>query len=290
MKRLPISVLLPTYNSAAIVRDTLESIKWADEILVVDSYSTDETLDICSEYGARIIQREYVNSATQKNWAAPQCRNEWILQIDTDEVLETELREEIEDAVSQADPNDHAFRIPRKNHVLGRWMRYAGIYPDYQTRLFRRDFGRWMDREVHAHVLVPGRIGTLQHHIMHDGMPNISKQLRNLDRYTRYEADEMYKVGTHFHWYRLIFHPWQVFFYRYLWNRGFSDGWRGFIVCSYLAIYDFLSQAKLWELEELGNGPGSLTRTVASSQKLKEPTRLGQIAVESTVTPVTHRR
>jgi len=147
-----------------------------------------------------------------------------------------------------------------------------------------------MDREVHAHVLVPGRIGTLQHHIMHYGMPNISKQLRNLDRYTRYEADEMYKVGTHFHWYRLIFHPWQVFFYRYLWNRGFSDGWRGFIVCSYLAIYDFLSQAKLWELEELGNGPGSLTRTVASSQKLKEPTRLGQIAVESTVTPVTHRR
>ena len=259
MTRLPISVLLPTYNSAAIVRDTLESVKWTDEILVVDSYSTDETLDICKEYGARIIQHEYVNSAKQKNWAAPQCRHEWILQIDTDEVLEPGLKEEIEDAVAHAAADDHAFRIPRKNHVLGRWMRYAGIYPDYQTRLFRRDCGRWMDREVHAHVLVPGRVGTLRHHFLHYGMPNISKQLRNLDRYTRYEADEMRKQGMRFHWYRLMIHPWQVFFYRYLWLHGFRDGWRGFIVCSYLGIYDFLSQAKLWELEEIGIERSGLT-------------------------------
>ena len=268
MLRLPISVLLPTYNSATIIRDTLESIKWADEILVVDSYSTDETLDICRDYGARIIQHEYVNSARQKNWAAPQCRNEWILQIDTDEVLETGLKEEMEHRVSHASPNDHAFRIPRKNHVLGRWMRYSGIYPDYQTRLFRRDFGRWMDREVHAHVVVQGRVLTLRRHIMHYGMPHISKQLRNLDRYTRYEADEMYKQGKHFHWYRLIIHPWEVFVYRYLWLRGFHDGWRGFFVCSYLAIYDFLSQAKLWEMEEMGLERSAMTSTIASSEKI----------------------
>ena len=266
MARLPISVLLPTYNSAAIVRDTLESIKWADEILVVDSYSTDETLNICRGYGARIIQHENVNSAKQKNWAAPQCRHEWVLQIDSDEVLELDLKEEIEHAVTHASPNDHAFRIPRKNHILGRWMRYSGIYPDYQTRLFRRDRGRWMDREVHAHVVVSGKVGTLLHHIMHYGMPNISKQLRNLDRYTRYEADEMYKQGIHFHWYRLIIRQWEVFFYRYLWLRGFSDGWRGFIVCSYMAIYDFLSQAKLWEMEEIG------------------------IRAEPTITPASHHR
>jgi glycosyltransferase involved in cell wall biosynthesis len=268
MTRVAISVLLPTYNSAASVRDTLESIKWADEILVVDSYSTDETLNICEEYGARIIQHEYINSAKQKNWAAPQCRYEWILQIDTDEILEPRLKEEIEHVVSCASPNDHAFRIPRKNHVLGRWMRHSGIYPDYQTRLFRRDCGRWMDREVHAHVLVPGKVGTLQHHIMHYGMPRISKQLRNLDRYTRYEADEMYKRGTRFHWYRMIVRPWEVFIYRYLWLRGFRDGWRGFIVCSYLAIYEFLSQAKLWELEEIGGKRRCMTSTVTSSQKL----------------------
>jgi glycosyltransferase involved in cell wall biosynthesis len=218
----------------------------------VDSYSTDGTLDICREYGARIIQHEYINSAKQKNWAAPQCRHEWVLQIDSDEVLEPGLREEIERAVASASPNDHAFRIPRKNHVLGRWMRYSGIYPDYQTRLFRRDRGRWMDREVHAHLVVSGEVRTLQHNIMHYGMPHISKQLRNLDRYTRYEADEMYKRGTRLHWYRLIIRPWEVFFYRYLWLRGFSEGWRGFIVCRYLAIYDFLSQAKLWRWKKSG--------------------------------------
>jgi glycosyltransferase involved in cell wall biosynthesis len=249
--RPPISVLLPTFNSAATVRDTLESVKWADEILVVDSFSTDETLAICQEFGAHVIQHEYINSAKQKNWAAPQSRHEWILQIDTDEILETGLREEIEMAITSCNDSVHAFRVPRKNHVLGRWMSRAGVYPDYQTRLFRRDHGRWLEREVHAHVAVPGEVGTLKHHIMHYGMPNISKQLRNLDRYTRYEADELRKQGTRFRWNRLILRPWGIFLHRYVYLKGFLDGWRGFILCGYFAIYDFLTQAKLWELEEL---------------------------------------
>jgi glycosyltransferase involved in cell wall biosynthesis len=249
-----ISVLLPTFNNAAIIRPTLESIRWADEILVVDSFSTDNTLDICREYGARVIQHEYIQSAKQKNWAAPQCAHEWVLQIDTDEVLEPGLQEEIREAVANASPDVAAFHIPRKNHVLGRWMRNGGIYPDYQTRLFRRDQGRWSDREVHAQVVAKGKVNTLRHHIMHYGMPNISRPLRNLDRYTRYEADEMRKHGTSFRWYRLILGPWLVFFNRYLLMRGFCEGWRGFIVCGYLAVYDFMSQAKLWELEELRLG------------------------------------
>jgi len=247
-----ISILLPTFNSAATVRDTLESVKWADEIMVIDSFSTDRTLEICREYGARIVQHDYINSAKQKNWARPQCRHEWVLQIDTDETLEPGLREEIEEALASKSGDVLAFRMPRKNHVLGRWMRRAGVYPDYQTRLFRRDDGSWIEREVHAHVQVPGEVRTLKHHIMHYGMPNISKQIRNLDRYTRYEADELRKQGIRFRWSRLVVRPWGVFFHRYVWLKGFLDGWRGFIVCGYFAIYDFLSQAKLWELEELG--------------------------------------
>ena len=247
-----ISILLPTFNSAAIVRDTLESVKWADEILVVDSFSTDRTLEICQEYDARIIQYEYINSAKQKNWALPQCRHEWVLQIDSDETLEPGLREEIEEALASSSEDVLAFRLPRKNHVLGLWLRHAGVYPDYQTRVFRRDRGRWTEREVHAHVQVPGEVRTLKHHVMHYGMPNISKQIRNLDRYTRHEADELRKQGIRFRWTRLVVRPWGVFFHRYVWLKGFLDGWRGFIVCGYFAIYDFLSQAKLWELEEMG--------------------------------------
>jgi len=249
--RPPISILLPTFNNGATVRETLESVKWADEILIVDSFSTDRTLEICREYGARIIQHEYLNSARQKNWAAPQCQNEWVLQMDTDETLEPGSREEIESVLASSESVD-AFRLPRKNHVLGRWMRHAGIYPDYQTRLFRRDRGRWIEREVHAHVVVPGEVRNLKHHIMHFGMPNISKQLRNLDRYTRYEADELRKQGIRFGWSRVILRPWFVFLHRYLWLKGFLEGWRGLILCGYFGIYDFLSQAKLWELEELG--------------------------------------
>ena len=251
MAKPEITVLLPTYNCAAIVRNTLESIKWASDLLVVDSFSSDGTLDICREYGARIVQHEYINSAKQKNWALRHCRSEWIFQIDSDEVIEEGLREEMEQAISEAPPAVHAFRMPRKNHVLGRWMRYGGLYPDYQTRLYRRAYGRWSDREVHAHVQVPGKVVDLTHHVVHYGMETISKQLRNLDRYTRYEADELHGHGGGFHLYQLMFLPIFQFCHRYLYLKGFCDGMRGFILSAYSSIYFFLLLAKLWELEEL---------------------------------------
>jgi glycosyltransferase involved in cell wall biosynthesis len=246
-----ISVLLPTYNSAKTVRETLESVKWADEILVVDSYSSDSTLALCQEYGARIIQHEYINSAKQKNWAVPQCKYEWVLQIDTDEVVSPELRAAMEDAVATAPPSVDAFRMPRRNHMLGRWVRYGGAYPDYQTRLFRREKGRWRDREVHAHVEVPGTIETLRDDLLHYGMPYLTAQVRNLDRYTRYEADELKKRGTRFRWHHLLVRPFLVFFHRYLWLQSFRDGWRGLIIATYFSVYEFLCRAKLWEMEEL---------------------------------------
>lgn len=252
MKRTPISVLLPTYNCAASIRRTLDSVCWADEIVVVDSFSTDETLAICQQYGARIVQHVYVNSAKQKNWAIPHCSHEWVLQIDADETLEAGLREELLAAVAAAPAQVHAFRIPRKNEVLGRWMRYAGVYPDYQIRLFRRDLAHFGDREVHEYIRVAGSIGTLRCHLLHEGMPAISKQLANLDRYTRYEANELRKRGARFHWHALLLRPWLVFLHRYLWLQGFREGWRGLIVCAYFAMYECMSRAKLWELEELG--------------------------------------
>jgi glycosyltransferase involved in cell wall biosynthesis len=252
MSRLPISVLLPTYNCARTVAQTLESVKWADEILVVDSFSTDGTLDLCREYGARIVQHEYVNSARQKNWALPQCKHEWVLQIDSDEVLSPELREEIEQVVATAPPEVHAFRMPRRNHMLGRWVRHGGVYPDHQIRLLRRDQARWREREVHAHIEVPGRVETLRHDLLHYDIPHITKPLRNLDRYTRYEADELRKKGVRFRWHQLLFRPVGAFLHRYLWKQGFRDGWRGLVICAYWSMYVFLTRAKLWEMEELG--------------------------------------
>ena len=252
MSSPPVSVLLPTYNCAKTVRATLESVRWADEILVADSYSTDATLDVCREYGARVIQREYVNSASQKNWALPQCRNEWVLQIDSDEVLSPELRAEIEKATATAGPDVHAFRMARRNHMLGRWVRHGGAYPDYQTRLIRRDASRWRDREVHAHVVVAGSVGTLQNDLIHYDIPFIGQPIRKLDRYTRYEADELAKRAARFRWHHLLLRPVAAFLYRYVWLQGFRDGWRGLILCYYWSAYVFFVRAKLWELNELG--------------------------------------
>ncbi len=225
---------------------------WADELLVVDSFSTDATLAICAEFGARVVQHEYRNSATQKNWALPQCAFDWVLQIDSDEELTPALCEEIEQALAGARPEVEAFRIPRRNHFLGRWMRHGGVWPDYQIRLFRRDRCRWEDREVHAHLQVPGEIVTLTQPFIHHDGPSISRRFRDLDRYTRYEADELHKRGVRFRWYDLLLRPWAGFFYRYVWLHGFRDGWRGLIFCSYIPVYLFLVRAKLWELEALG--------------------------------------
>src|SRR6266545_4789020 len=239
-----ISVLLPTFNNAEIIRATLESIQWADEILVVDSFSTDSTLDVCSEFGARIIQHEYIQSSRQKNWAIPQCAHEWVLQIDTDEVLEAGAREEILQRIAEAPANVHAFSLPRKNHVLGKWLTTANLYPDLQTRVFRRDVGRFEDKEVHAHVTVPGRIEVIEHHVLHYGMTSISKQLRNIDRYSRYQADELRKRGKRFHWTQFALRPPAIFAYYYFYKLGFTSGYRGLLVASLNATCDFWAHAK----------------------------------------------
>lgn len=244
-----ISILLPTFNNAATLRSTLESVKWADEIFVVDSYSTDDTLALCREYGARIVQHEYIQSASQKNWAIPQCACDWILQMDSDEILEDGARAEILEAIAHSDDDTHAYRLPRKNHILGVWLTVENLYPDYQTRLFRRDRARFEDKEVHAHARVPGQVGTLEHHILHFGVQSISNQLRNLDRYSRYQADELKKRGKTFHVHQLVLRPFAIFAYYYLWKRGFAAGVRGLLMAALSAAFDFWAHAKLWELE-----------------------------------------
>src|SRR5262249_2770228 len=117
--------------------------------------------------------------------------------------------------------------------------------------VFRRDQGRWQDREVHAHLTVPGHIETVNHAILHSDAPCIASRIRNLDRYTRYEADELRKQNVRFAWHDVIVRPLAAFLYRYIRLQGFRDGWRGFIQCTYSAMYVFLTRAKLWELEEL---------------------------------------
>jgi len=231
----------------------LDSISWADELIVIDSYSDDNTIDIASSYGAKIFQNNYINSAKQKNWALQFCSNEWIFQIDSDEELEANVETIIRTAVNNAHGDVHCFKMPRKNFVIGKWVRYGGLYPDWEYRLFRKRFGKWLDKEVHSRVSVPGNVKVLNTSIIHHGMPNISKQLLNLDRYSRYEADELKKKNKNFSALRWILSPPLIFFKKYILQQGFRDGFRGFFLAAYSSFYVFISHAKLKEMEILGS-------------------------------------
>lgn len=248
---MELTLLLPTFNNEKSLPAILENLSWVPQILVVDSFSTDSTVDIAKAANAKVIQHEYVNSAKQKNWALQFIETEWTLQIDTDELLEEGAEEEIRRVMEKDNKEVDCYRFPRKNHMLGKWVRYGGIYPDYENRLFRTKKGQWFDREVHSNIRVPGEYAVLKTHILHFGMPNISKQVKNLDRYTRYEADELLKKGKKFSRLKWLLYPFLVFAYRYFYLQGFRDGWRGYFLAAYASFYYFLSYSKLREMEVL---------------------------------------
>ena len=249
-KRKQLTVIIPTYNNAHIIRRCLESVKWADEILVVDSYSTDKTLEICKEYGARIIQHEYINSAIQKNWAIPQASHKWILLMDSDEELESGFREEVEGVLKNPPDTIDGYRMPRKNLIYGKWVKSCGIYPDFQERLFRRKC-RYIEREVHARVdLDRQRTGQLKHHIIHHDLTDLRSYHTKFNRYMNYELDQLVKEGRKFRLREITLRPIYMFCWTYFYKQGFRDGIRGLLLSTLNAYYNFSMYMKLWEYEQ----------------------------------------
>ncbi len=244
-----VTVLVPCFNNEAYIERCLQTVTWADEILVVDSFSTDRTVEIASRYATRVLQHEYVNSATQKNWAIPQASNDWVLILDTDERIPPDLLREMEDALRH--PSGFAgFRIARANIVFGRWLRHGGDWPDYQIRLFRKESGRYEGRQVHAHIRLDGPMGTLTTpiiHYPHRSLKTIRKTL--LDRYSSWEAREKRDQGIAFRSTQLVTRPLGAFAVRYVLRQGFRDGWQGLLMATVWSIYVFRSYRKLRELE-----------------------------------------
>jgi len=280
LSRVPVSVLIPCFNSADVIEECLASVSWADEIFVCDSFSTDATLDICRRYTGRIVQHEYVNSATQKNWAIPQVAHDWVLIVDTDERVSPELRREIEAALTPDCPYD-GFRIPRLNHVFGRPIRHGGHYPDYQLRLFRRDRGRYQDRQVHAHVELRGAAGVLSAPLLHYGQRDIEQVTRvYLLRYTAWEAAQKQKDGIRFRSTDLVVRPVGAFAVRYLMQRGFLDGTAGLFMALLVSAYVFLTYARLWQLQKA-------TDPQPPSSEAQPATPLTQVAWQGSERPAT---
>jgi glycosyltransferase involved in cell wall biosynthesis len=244
-----ITALVPTFNREAQVRDCLESVKWADQILVVDSYSTDATLDICREYTDDVHQHEYVNSKTQKNWALQFVTTEWVIQVDSDERVEPALADEIRQVIN-ANPQEDGFWILIKNLIWGRYVPWPRRYACVQVRLFRAAKGKWSDRAVHARVEGISRVGELQNAIIHHDIEDISEELVQFaEQVIHWEYEELMHKGKQWRWWDVTLRPFAIFLLCYLWRGGWRNGFRGYYLSMWRAIYSFLVHTKVYQEE-----------------------------------------
>ena len=240
-----VAVTIITRDEAANIEACLASVAWADEIVVVDSGSTDGTPDLARTAGARVVVRPWPGYAAQKNFAAAQTACDWILSVDADERVTPALAEEIRRVLAH-EPADAGFRIPRLTWHLGRWIRATDWYPDYQLRLYDRRRATWPARPVHESVVASGRVGRLSHHLQHFAYRDISHHLDTMNRYTTLAADQMAADGRRAGFRDLLLHPPAAFLRNYVLRRGFTAGSAGLIVSALNAFYVFLKFAKLW--------------------------------------------
>ncbi|MCC7007984.1 MAG: glycosyltransferase family 2 protein [Acidobacteria bacterium] len=239
-----LAAVVITLNEAAHIEACLESVVWADERLVVDSGSTDDTVERARGAGATVTVREWPGYAAQKNWAAGQTGCDWILSLDADERVSPALADEIRHVLAQP-PSAAGFRMPRVTWHLGRWIRTTDWYPDYQLRLYDRRRARWTPARVHESVKADGAVGRLTGEIQHYAYRDISHHHQTMDRYTTLAAAEMFDRGRRAGLPDLLLHPPAAFLRNYVLRRGFLDGATGLIVSAMNAHYVFLKFAKL---------------------------------------------
>ena len=243
-----LSVTVITKNEAADLGDALASVAWADEIVVVDSCSSDDTVAVAKRHTDRVVVREWPGYIAQKNYAASIASHDWILSIDADERVTPALADEIRRVVA-GDPREAAFRIPRVTWHLGRWVRTTDWYPDYQTRLYDRRAAEWTGKYVHEAVSVRGTTGQLRGELQHYAYRDIADHLEPIDRYTTYAARQMHEAGRRAGLVDVVCHPPLAFLRNYVARGGVRDGLPGFIISALNSYYVFLKLAKLWELQ-----------------------------------------
>jgi len=243
-----VAVTIITKDEAANIDACLASVAWADEILVVDSGSTDDTVARARTRGARVIVRDWPGYSEQKNFAAGEVACDWILSVDADERVTGALAAEVRARLA-TDPAPAGFRIPRVTWHLGRWIRTTDWYPDYQLRLYDRRRARWTTTRVHESVEAEGEVGRLASDLEHYAYRDLAHHYATMDRYTTLAAAEMHERGRRAGIIDLSLHPWAAFVRNYVIRRGFLDGLPGFIISVMNAYYVFMKFAKLWALQ-----------------------------------------
>ncbi|MFN7965796.1 MAG: glycosyltransferase family 2 protein [Acidobacteriota bacterium] len=243
----PISVLVTTLNEEERLAECLASVMWAEERLVVDSGSVDRTAEIALEHGARVIVHPYESPARQKNWGLTQCRHEWVLILDADEVVSPALAEELQ-ALHSMGPRHDGHWIRRENVFMGKVMRYGGWESDRVIRFVQRDRARYDDRLVHEEIDLPGPLPTLRHPMRHHTFRSFQQYWPKVERYSVHGALDAFGRGKRANAWTVFSHAVGRFVRMYLLRRGFLDGGHGLVLALFSTFTTYLKYARLWEL------------------------------------------
>ena len=253
-----LSVVIITHNEEVNIGRTLASVQTLvtdgkGEIIVVDSGSTDRTVEIAKSYGAKVFVEEWKGFAAQKNSAIDKAKGDWILSLDADEELSDGLTKEVEEIchgpAEDGFGSEDGYWLKRQNHFLGRALRHGGFWPDPKLRMFRRGMGRVETRPVHETFQVTGRLGTLYDPLIHHSYPTLADYIDHMNRYSSLGAEMAAAKGHQgFSLFNIIIRPWATFTYNYIFRLGFLDGREGLLLHLYHAVYVSWKYAKAWEL------------------------------------------
>ncbi|MEM9410694.1 MAG: glycosyltransferase family 2 protein [Planctomycetota bacterium] len=248
MKR-PLTVIIPCKNERLNIRHCIESFySIADEVLIADSGSSDETMEIAASFSkVRVIEREYIYSGDFKNWAIPQAKYEWVLIVDADERVTEELAQEIDQVL--VSPLFDGYWIDRNNHFFGYRQRYGDARTDKVLRLFKRDLGRYTGPSDHGEITIKtGHVGELEHCFDHFSIWDYDAYFQKFHRYTSFQAQQWHEEGKDTSYFKLLIRPMFRFFREYILQGSILDGKLGLQTAWMAAMYSFMKQARLWEL------------------------------------------
>jgi glycosyltransferase involved in cell wall biosynthesis len=250
----PVTVTIITKNEADHIEAAIDSAAWADEIVVVDAHSTDDTVARARAKGVRVETRDWPGWVDQKNFAAGLASHDWIFSLDADERVTPALADEVRRVLGGA-MTMAAYRVPRVTFHLGQWIRTTDFYPDFQTRLYDRRVGRWQGRFVHESVAADGPTGTLSHELLHYSYRDLADHLDRINHYTTLAARQMFERGRRASALDLVVQGPAAFLRNYVLRRGFLDGSVGFVLSAVNSYAVFLKFAKLWQLGRGAPGP-----------------------------------
>jgi len=251
---MSIAAVVITKDEERNIAACLASLRWVDEMIVVDACSSDRTVGIAKAFTDRIFVRPWPGYGPQKNFGMDQPAADWVLIVDADERVPEALRDEIRQVLHAGPSADLAgFEIPRRNFFYGRWIRGGGIYPDYQLRLLRRSAGRYDDVLLHERLQLRGRIARLTNPLDHYSMPGIGEHVRKIARYTTLAAQEKLKVRSRVNWMDIAGNHLATIIRTYVLRGGYRDGVHGVIVALFAGMHTFVKYAKAWEMLRQGS-------------------------------------